>query len=169
MKTVYTLTARRLGALLLLAMATGALSCLLLRGLPATAQNTKPNQSQTTPKEKAKMGKPVVHFEIGCRDSAATQAFYRELFDWQITAAGAAAVINTGGGAGIDGHITALGHEPHNYVTVYVQVDDLQAYLDKAKALGGKTLVPPVPIPTGKFAWMADPEGNLIGLLQPKQ
>jgi len=26
-----------------------------------------------------------------------------------------------------------------------------------------------VPIPTGKFAWLADPEGNLIDLLQPKQ
>ncbi|MGH9766840.1 MAG: VOC family protein [Blastocatellia bacterium] len=166
MKSVYTLTARRLCGLLLLAMATGALLCLLLRGLPATAQNTKPNQST---KDKVKMGRPVIHFEIGCRDSAATQAFYRDLFDWQITQAGPAAVINTGGGTGINGHITALGHEPHNYVTVYVQVDDLQTYLDKAKAMGGKVLVPPVPIPTGKFAWLADPEGNLIGLLQPKQ
>ncbi len=163
MKTVYTLTARRLCGLLMLAMLAGALLCVLLRGLPATAQNTQP------PKEKAKMGRPVVHFEIGCRDSAATQAFYSKLFDWDITAAGPAAVINTGGAGGINGHITALGHEPHNYVTVYVQVDDIQAYLDKAKALGGKVLVPPVPIPTGKFAWMSDPEGNLIGLLQPKQ
>ncbi|MBI1763496.1 MAG: VOC family protein [Acidobacteria bacterium] len=115
------------------------------------------------------MGRPVVHFEIGCRDSAATQAFYSKLFDWDITAAGPAATINTGGTGGINGHITALGHEPHNYVTVYVQVDDIQAHLDKAKALGGKVLVPPVPIPTGKFAWLSDPEGNLIGLLQPKQ
>jgi predicted enzyme related to lactoylglutathione lyase len=166
MKTVYTLTARRLYGLIFLAMASGALLCVLLRGFPGAAQNTK---TQTAPKEKTKMGRPVIHFEIGCRDSAKTQAFYRDLFDWQITSAGPSAVIDTGGGAGINGHITALGHEPHNYVTVYVQVDDLQAYLDKATALGGKTIVPPVPIPTGKFAWMADPEGNLIGLLQPKQ
>jgi uncharacterized protein len=169
MKTVYTLTARRLCGLLLLAMASGALPVLLLRGLPGAAQGAKQNQPSNAPKEKAKMGRPVIHFEIGCRDSAKTQAFYRDLFDWRITPAGPAAVIETGGGAGIDGHITALGHEPHNYVTVYVQVDDLQTYLDKAAALGGKTLVPPVPIPTGKFAWLADPEGNLIGLLQPKQ
>ena len=165
MNSIYTLTARRFYGLLLLAMMTGVLLSLLLRGVPATAQNTQP------PKEKAKMakmGRPVVHFEIGCRDNAATQAFYSKLFDWQITAAGPAATIETGGGAGINGHITALGHEPHNYVTVYVQVDDIQAYLDKAKTLGGKVLVPPVPIPTGKFAWLADPEGNMIGLLQPK-
>ena len=113
------------------------------------------------------MGKPVVHFEIGCRDKAKTQAFYSQLFDWDITQAGPAANINTGAG-GINGHITSLGHEPHNYVTVYVQVDDLQAYLDKATALGGKTLVKPVSIPTGKFAWLADPDGNIVGLLQPK-
>ena len=49
-----------------------------------------------------------------------------------------------------------------------MQVDDLKEYLAKAEALGGKTLVPPVEIPTGRFAWMADPDGNVVGLLQPK-
>jgi predicted enzyme related to lactoylglutathione lyase len=45
------------------------------------------------------------------------------------------------------------------------QVDDLQAYLDKAATLGGKTLVPPVEIPGQEsFAWLADPDGDLIGL-----
>ncbi len=77
-------------------------------------------------------------------------------------------MINTNSGAGIPGHITSLGHEPHNYVTVYVQVDDLKKHLSKAETLGGKTLVPPVEIPTGRFAWLADPDGNIMGLLQPK-
>src|SRR5262244_1619411 len=113
------------------------------------------------------MGQPVVHFEIGCRDRARTEEFFATLFGWDIQQAGPASLIDTGGG-GINGHITALGHEPHRYVTVYVQVDDLQAYLEKATALGGKTLVKPVPIPTGKFAWLADPDGNIVGLLQPK-
>jgi predicted enzyme related to lactoylglutathione lyase len=31
-----------------------------------------------------------------------------------------------------------------------------------------KKPVPPVEIPTGTFAWMADPEGNLIGVWKPK-
>ena len=39
---------------------------------------------------------------------------------------------------------------------------------DKAGKLGGKTLVPPVEIPTGTFAWFADPDGNTIGLWKPK-
>lgn len=77
-------------------------------------------------------------------------------------------MIDTGTSAGIPGHITSLGHEPHHYATFYVQVDDLMAYLDKAQALGGKMLVPPVEIPTGSFAWFADPEGTIIGLWNPK-
>jgi predicted enzyme related to lactoylglutathione lyase len=114
------------------------------------------------------MGQPVVHFEIGCRNSANTQKFFSELFGWKIEQMGPAAMIQTGGLGGINGHITSLGHEPHNYVTFYVQVDDLNAYLKKSQTLGGKTLVPPVEIPTGSFAWMADPDGNIIGLFKPK-
>jgi uncharacterized protein len=114
------------------------------------------------------MGQPVVYFEIGCRDSGKTAAFFSQLFGWQTQAMGPATMINTGSTSGIQGHISSLGHEPHNYTTFYVQVDDVQAYLDKATALGGKMVVPPVEIPTGTFAWFADPEGNTIGLWKPK-
>jgi uncharacterized protein len=108
------------------------------------------------------VGQPVVHFEIGCRDSQKTLDFYSSLFGWKIAQAGPAAMIETG--KGITGHITALGHEPYHYTIFYVEVDDVAAYLKKAEALGGKTLVPPVKIPTGTFAWMQDPEGNTVGL-----
>jgi predicted enzyme related to lactoylglutathione lyase len=113
------------------------------------------------------MAHPVVHFEIGCRDSAKTQDFYKKLFDWKIEAMGPAAMIAADAG-GITGHITALGHEPQHYTIFYVGVDDVAAYLEKAKSLGAKTLVPPVDIPTGTFAWMQDPEGNTVGLWKAK-
>jgi predicted enzyme related to lactoylglutathione lyase len=114
------------------------------------------------------MSQPVVHFEIGCRDLIRTVAFFSDLFGWKMQPAGPATMIDTGSGSGIHGHITNLGHEPHQYTIFYVQVDDVQAYLEKAEALGGKTLVPPVEIPTGTFAWIADPGGNTIGLWKPK-
>ena len=114
------------------------------------------------------MGQPVVHFEIGCRDRAKPAAFFSQLFNWKMQEAGPATMIDTVGNGGINGHITALGHEPHHYVAVYVQVDDVKAYLDKAQKLGGKILVPPVEIPTGTFAWFADPDGSTIGLWKPK-
>jgi len=114
------------------------------------------------------MGQPVVHFEIGCRDQAKTVGFFADLFGWKMQAAGPATMIETGSAAGIHGHITNLGHEPHQYTIFYVQVDDVQGYLDKAESMGGKTVVPPVEIPTGTFAWFADPGGNTIGLWKPK-
>ena len=115
------------------------------------------------------MGQPVVHFEIGCRDSARTRKFFEGLFGWKMEQAGPALMIDTASGQGIPGHITSLGHEPHHCVTFYVQVDDLQGYLTKAESLGGKTLVPPVEVPgRGHFAWLADPDGSIVGLWKPK-
>jgi predicted enzyme related to lactoylglutathione lyase len=108
------------------------------------------------------MPTPLVHFEIGCRERAKTTQFFADLFDWDIQSGGPASMINTG--SAVTGHIVALGHEPHNYTIFYVGVDDVPAYLDKAVGLGGKTLVPPMTIPTGTFALFADPEGNTIGL-----
>ena len=108
------------------------------------------------------MAHPVVHFEIGCTDRAKTDQFFSELFGWKI----GPAIIDTGSAQGIQGHITSLGHEPQHYTMFYVEVDDVQACLDKAASLGGKTVVPPVKIPTGTFAWFSDLDGNTIGLLK---
>jgi predicted enzyme related to lactoylglutathione lyase len=111
------------------------------------------------------MANPVVHFEIGCRDSEKTQKFFSDLFGWSIEPAGPAAMISAGSEDGITGHISALGHEPHNYITVYVEVDDIQAHLTRAESLGGKTVIPPTEVPgMGHFAWFADPDGNTVGL-----
>ena len=114
------------------------------------------------------MGKPVVHFEIGCKDLGKTQDFYSKLFGWTMQEAGPAALINTGAETGIHGHMSALGHEPFHYTIFYVQVDDVAAALKQAESLGGKTVVPPIDIPTGTFAWFADPEGNTVGLWKAK-
>jgi len=131
-----------------------------IAALPLWSQSQKTNQTQGE-----KMAHPVVYFEIGCRDRGKTEQFFRELFGWNIQQAGPASSIETGGG-GISGHITSLGHEPQHYTIFYVEVEDVQAALDKATSLGGKTVVPPVKIPTGTFAWFSDIDGNTIGLLK---
>lgn len=112
------------------------------------------------------MPHPVVHFEIGCQDKGKTAEFYSKLFGWQMQPYGPATMVSPG--EGIGGHISELGHEPYRYTIFYVQTGDVQASLDQAQQLGGKTLVPPVEIPTGTFAWFADPEGNTVGLFKPK-
>jgi predicted enzyme related to lactoylglutathione lyase len=113
------------------------------------------------------MAKPVVHFEIGCRDKTKTSEFFSKLFDWEIDNG----PMGTSAPApnGIAGHLTSLGHEPHNYVTVYVEVEELEPYLRRANELGGKTIIPPIDLPTGSFAWFADIDGNILGLWKPKK
>ncbi|HEY2583938.1 MAG TPA: hypothetical protein VGI43_19160 [Mucilaginibacter sp.] len=54
-----------------------------------------------------------------------------------------ASFLNTHSDKGIQGHITALGHEPHHYVTFYIEVDDIPAYLLKIEESGGEKLVGP--------------------------
>ena len=122
--------------------------------------------SIATPKKEKASGDPVVHFEIGCKDLAKTTAFYSNRFGWSPTGAEMASYINTNSSEGIQGHITALGHEPDHYVTVYIQVENIKDCLQKIDKAGGKKLVGPIKLPTGQsFAWFRDLDGNVVGLL----
>jgi hypothetical protein len=114
------------------------------------------------------MGQPVVHFEIAGKDAKRLQDFYANLFDWKIDADNP---MNYGlvaaGEGGIGGGIFQGPAEMPAYLTFYVRVDDLQAYLNKAEGLGGKAVVPPTPIPNvGSFAMFTDPDGHLIGIFK---
>jgi predicted enzyme related to lactoylglutathione lyase len=63
-----------------------------------------------------------------------------------------------------------IGPDPsggQGHVTWYVQSDDLQADLDKAESLGGRTVMPPMdPMPGTSIALFTDPEGHVIGLVK---
>lgn len=121
------------------------------------------------------MPAPVIHFEIGCSNLESTKRFYSDLFGWEYApgAPNSAMIGNLGAYAatpspGIGGHINCLGHPPHQYVTIYVQVGDIPATLAKVEKMGGRTLIPATEVPgMGHFAWLTDPEGNAIGLWKP--
>ena len=112
---------------------------------------------------------PIVHFELGARDIEAQSAYYSSLFGWSLSAFDPAyRMVEPPGGEGIGGGIMALAEGMPSYVTVYVQTDDIEATLASAVALGGTEVVPPTPIPVvGRFALFSDPEGQMIGLLEP--
>jgi predicted enzyme related to lactoylglutathione lyase len=114
------------------------------------------------------MGQPVVHFEIGVADSSRSKTFYSELFEWKIEVDdNGYGLVDTGTGAGINGGILRRPQGVPPYVTVYVGVDDLETYLKRAEALGGRTVMPRMPVgDMGVFALLADPDGNVIGLFQ---
>ena len=116
------------------------------------------------------MGNPVVHFEIGGPDGPELQQYYRDLFDWDVQDQGeemgnyGVVMWSEGGiGGGIMGTIEGM---PPNYVTFYIQVDDLQASLDKVSGLGGVAIMSPMEIApgVGSIAMFTDPAQNIIGL-----
>jgi predicted enzyme related to lactoylglutathione lyase len=112
------------------------------------------------------MANPVVHFEVLGKDAAKLQTFYGKLFGWKVDANNPMqyGMVEAGTG-GIGGGVGPT-QDGSTLVTFYVQVDDLQAALDKAEKLGAKTIMPPMDIPDGpKIAQFADPEGNTIGLV----
>lgn len=113
------------------------------------------------------MGAPIVHFEIMGGQGKQMEDFYRELFGWKVDSNNPMnyGMVETGGQGGINGGV-GTNEDGGKRVTVYAQVDDLQATLDKAEKLGGKTVLPPTEVPDGpKLAMFADPAGNVTGIL----
>lgn len=113
------------------------------------------------------MAHPVVHFEIMGGEGDTLQRFYAEAFGWEIDADNPMnyGVVPADEG-GIGGGVGPAA-EGEGFVTVYVQVDDLQAALDTVEAAGGRTLMAPTDVPGGpKLALFTDPAGNRMGLVQ---
>ena len=116
------------------------------------------------------MPNPVVHLEILGSDAAALQQYYRDLFDWKITQASPdfpyGIIKADEQGEGIGGGVGGTMEGGEAQATLYVQVDDIQASLDKATKLGGQTVIPVTPIPgMVTFAQFKDIAGNIIGMV----
>lgn len=108
---------------------------------------------------------PVVHFEILGRDRKLLEAFYKGVFNWEITPLEDGYSLAKPG-SGIQGGIGAMGAE-REHVTFYVAVEDVAAALKLIESKGGQTAYGPLPTPDGGiFAGFLDPEGHLIGLVQ---
>ena len=125
------------------------------------------------------MPDPVVHFEIAARDAQKLQAFYGELFEWDIDADNPMSygLVTTEveddeqGVVGINGAIYNYNAEDENEkpgIRIYIQVDDADEYADLAEELGGKSLGPAQEVPGFgiKVGGIVDPEGNIIGVIE---
>ena len=113
------------------------------------------------------MANPVVHFEIHGSDSKRQTEFYSGVFGWQANADNPQnyALIEKGADHGIGGGLAQSDMAPA--VLVYVEVEDLQATLDKVGEAGGKTVLPITEIPgVVTMAIFADPDGNKIGIVK---
>ena len=117
------------------------------------------------------MANPVTWFEIIGPDSAKLQGFYKSVFGWKLSdpmpQMGNYAMVDNGG-EGIGGGIgSTMGPQDAPRTTIYIQVDDPDAYLAKVNAAGGKTLMPTTNVTEGvTIAMFSDPAGNVTGLLK---
>jgi hypothetical protein len=116
------------------------------------------------------MSHPVVKWQILSRDPDRTARFYGELFDWTIDADNPLGyrMVDTGSREGIQGGIWPAPPEGHDFVQLFVRVDDVGSHIAKARELGASIVVPPQTLPDGdRMAVIVDPQGVPLGLYQP--
>ena len=114
------------------------------------------------------MPNPVVHFEIQSADAEKTQTFFQDIFGWQLNVIPAMgyALVDTETESGIGGGI-GVSQDGQTRVTFYIEVDDAQAYLDRAVEAGGQVVMPVTAIPDAvTMALFADPAGAIVGLVE---
>jgi predicted enzyme related to lactoylglutathione lyase len=120
------------------------------------------------------VGAPIVHFEITGTDGATLSKFYSELFGWNVNADNP---MNYGivdrsenlnaDGIGIGGGISSLPPGMTGYITVYAEVPDVEAALQKAESLGAQRLMGPEQVAEGvQIGMFSDPEGRPFGVIK---
>ena len=115
------------------------------------------------------MGNALCHFELMTADLTKCRAFYSAVFDWKYDDATMLGytLIQTGQDPG-GGVFAKPPDVPHACLNVYFKVEDIDRTLAASTKHGGKVLVPKTPIPSvGHFAMFTDPEGVVIGIMQP--
>lgn len=113
----------------------------------------------------------VIHFEISSKNPGRLSDFYREVFDWQVHPWADSQnywSVTTGeeGEEGINGGIIERSKESQGVVH-FIDVPDLDAYLEKVEQAGGKLLSKKAPIKgVGYLAYCRDLEENTFALIQ---
>src|SRR5829696_183331 len=112
------------------------------------------------------MANSVVHFEVGAADHRRLVTFYGQLFGWGLREVSEGyTLIDTRGGQGLNGGV-GRSNTGEPWATFYVEVDDLQGTLERAEALGGRTVLGVTGMPGMAFAMFDDPDGLLVGLVR---
>ena len=120
------------------------------------------------------MANPFIHMELNTADPEKAKAFYSQLFDWQLeempnptTPDNSYTMIKVGTGTG-GGIMKLVPGGPAGWLA-YVEVADIKAATEKAKALGGKVMKDVTEVVgMGWFSFIQDPTGAVLGLWKTK-
>jgi predicted enzyme related to lactoylglutathione lyase len=121
-------------------------------------------------KTKTKTMSKVVHFEVPASEPEKLGEFYKNVFDWKVEKWGEEDywMLKGEGEMGIDGAIYKKGEMDHVMNTI--EVSDIEEAMEKLKANGGEVIGEPHDIPdVGRHVYFKDPEGNMLGLLEPEE
>ena len=112
------------------------------------------------------MGNPVTKWQILAKDPERTEAFYGQLFGWTVNRDNALGyrMVDTGSKRGIPGGIWPSPPEGHAFVQLFVEVEDLAAHLDRARALGAQIVIPLSKLPWRRDGVILDPDGIPVAL-----
>lgn len=106
----------------------------------------------------------VDHFEIPADDVPRAQAFYKQVLDFDYEPWGDdMGMLTQPDDRGINGDLHKRGSVPHP--TVVFTVDSIEEVAAKALANGGSQIGEIQPLSeTGRWVYITDSEGNIIGL-----
>ena len=113
------------------------------------------------------MANPVVQWQIVTKDAEGLTQFYSRLFGWTVESNNSLGyrTLSSGNG-GVPGGVWPRGEEGHNLVQLFIEVEDIDAYLKRAQDLGARVLVPKQILPDGdQMALAIDPAGLSFGLV----
>ncbi|WP_455212867.1 VOC family protein [Kaarinaea lacus] len=109
----------------------------------------------------------VSHVEWCCRDIEKTAAFFRALFAWQFKPSGNNYLLCSPERGPAVGLLRSEQTTQGNNCLVFVTVDNIENYLQRASDLGGQVFVEKTAIPDyGWYAQIKDLEGNIVGLFE---
>lgn len=111
----------------------------------------------------------IAWFEIPVTDMDRAKAFYNAVLETELVdetnAPNPMSVFPMKGRTSVSGHIYPGRPAPAGTGnTVHLAVDDLEGALERVGENGGSVVTGIVSIPSGRFAYCLDPDGNSIGL-----
>ena len=114
--------------------------------------------------------KPVVHLELHTGSLERARAFYAELFGWKEERidTGSRSYLAIELGRGLGGGIVECATERALWLP-YVEVSDITAATDGARASGAAVLLEPREGPAGWRSVLATPAAGEVALWQPKR
>jgi predicted enzyme related to lactoylglutathione lyase len=117
------------------------------------------------------MGNPVAHWQMVSKDPEALTRFYASLFGWRVKTTNALGYreVDTQNPRGINGGVWPSPPGGGSMVQLFVEVDDVEAYVAKAIGLGATVIVPNSVLPDGDaIAVLLDPTGLSFGVYRPR-